>query len=345
MIRVAVAGASGYTGGELLRFLCRHPEVKIVSVTSEQSAGKTVPALFPFLRGFVDLPLETLQPERIAERADVVFVALPHTKAAGAVAAFIKLGKKVVDLSADYRLHHAGEYSQWYGEAHPHPDLLNQAVYGLPEVHREEIRRAVLVANPGCYPTGSILGLAPFIREEIVDLQSIHIDAKSGLSGAGRGPTLTTHFPEANEGLEAYHIGSHRHTPEIEQEVSQLAGKPVRVLFVPHRVPMTRGILSTIYLRPRTEMTSRDFHDLARSYYEGAFFVRVLDQGVPNVRDVRGSNFCDIGIVWEERTGSLVVVTAIDNLGKGAAGQAVQNMNLIFGLDETSGLRQPGVFP
>jgi N-acetyl-gamma-glutamyl-phosphate reductase len=251
-----------------------------------------------------------------------------------------------VDLSADYRLSDPACYEKWYEHRHQYPDLLKAAVYGLPELHREQIRRALLIANPGCYPTSALLGLAPLVRERMIDLGTIVIDAKSGVSGAGRGPALPYHFPEANEGFMAYKVGTHRHTPEIEQELSKIAGTPVTLSFTPHLVPMNRGILSTIYAKLLVPADTGQLHALYREAYRGEPFVRVLHPGqFPNVRNVRGSNFCDVGVYADGRTGRAVIVTAIDNLVKGASGQAVQNMNLMAGFEETAGLRSAALFP
>jgi N-acetyl-gamma-glutamyl-phosphate reductase len=343
--RVAVVGASGYTGGELLRLLSHHPKIEVVAATSEQSAGKPIDSLFPSLAGFYPFSFTPLNPEALMERADAFFVALPHTAAMDPVAHFVRGGKKVVDLSADYRLRNPQDHQKWYGAPHTQMEVLSRAVYGLPEIRREEIRKSDVVANPGCYPTGAILGLAPLVREGSVDRRSIQIDSKSGLSGAGRGPSRVCHFPEANEGLEAYNVGTHRHTPEIEQELSLLAGEEIRVLFVPHRIPMTRGILSTITALPRGKVSRRSLYDLFRDFYGTGGFIRMAEDPLPNVRSVRGSNFCDLSIVVDERTERIVVITAIDNLVKGASGQAIQNMNLMLGIDEAAGLKQPGLFP
>jgi N-acetyl-gamma-glutamyl-phosphate reductase len=251
-----------------------------------------------------------------------------------------------VDLSADYRLADPAAYEQWYEHKHQYPDLLATAVYGLPELHRGRIRAATLIANPGCYPTSAILGLAPAVAGKLIDLPSIIIDSKSGISGAGRSPALPYHFPEANEGFMAYKVGTHRHTPEIEQEVSRIAGTPVTVSFTPHLVPMNRGILTTIYAKLASPLDTAALHGRYREFYTNEPFVRVLPPGqFPNVRNVRGSNFCDIGLYADQRTGRAVIVTAIDNLVKGASGQAVQNMNILMGFEETAGLRTAALFP
>jgi len=360
--KIAVMGASGYTGAELLRLLVGHPRAEIVAVTSEQSAGRPVSAVFPHLASTLSLSFETLQPETIAGRADLLFMALPHTHSLAPVAACLKAGKRVVDLSADYRLKEAAAYETWYQTSHPYPDLLKEAVYGLPELHRTAIRTARLVASPGCYPTAAILQLAPLVGRGLIHLDTIVVDAKSGISGAGRSPALPYHFPEAHDSVEAYKIGQHRHIPEIEQELCALvahggAGSPatgrtgeaatLRVAFTPHLVPMNRGILSTAYARLKRASTGADeLRALYRDYYKGERFVR-LQQGdtSANPRHVRGSNYLDLSVFADTRTGWVVTVAALDNLVKGAAGQAIQAMNIMLGLPEEMGLVAPGVYP
>lgn len=345
-ISIAIVGSSGYTGGELYRILLHHPSAQVTTVTSERSAGKPLAELFPHLAGLTDLVCEPLDPDRIAKKADLVFLALPHVTAQEAAFRFHALGVKVVDLSADYRLRDPGLYEKWYEHGHQYPELLKTAVYGLPELHRERIRTASLIANPGCYPTSAILGLAPIIKNVLMDLGTLVVDSKSGVSGAGRSPALPYHFPEANEGFMAYKVGTHRHTPEIEQELSRIAGTEVTISFTPHLVPMNRGILTTIYGKLAAQTDTGRLHTLYREFYQHEPFVRVLPLGqFPNVRNVRGSNFCDIGVYADGRTDRAVIVTAIDNLVKGASGQAVQNMNILMGLEETAGLRFAALFP
>jgi len=346
MLKVAVVGASGYTGVELLRILYAHPEVAVTCVTSEQNAGKPVSSVFPTLRGRVDLVLENLEPAGIAEKVDVVFTALPHKAAMEVVPTFLKLGKDVVDLSADYRLRDAETYGQWY-EKHMNPELLSKAVYGIPELRRDVIREASLIANPGCYPTSTILGLAPLLKNKLIDPKSIIVDAKSGVSGAGRGAKVDNLYCEVNEGFKPYGVGGvHRHIPEIEQELSLLNGAPLAISFTPHLVPMDRGILATIYSTPLKSATAAELVELYQAFYDGEPFVRVLPEGsFPSTANVRGSNFCDIGVAVDKRTGRIIVVSAIDNLVKGASGQAVQNMNLMCGLPETLGLDFLPMFP
>jgi len=345
-LNIAIVGSSGYTGSELYRLLLHHPGVTVTAVTSEKSAGRPISAIFPHLAGLTGLLCEPLDPDAIARKADFVFLAMPHVTAQEAAFRFHMLGKKVVDLSADYRLSDPALYEQWYEHRHEYPELLKIAVYGLPELHREKIKTAPLIANPGCYPTGAILGLAPLVKKGWIDPKSIIIDSKSGVTGAGRSPSLAHHYPEVNEGLMAYKIGTHRHTPELEQELSALSGGKIIVSFTPHLIPMNRGILSTSYATLQKEADTGQVHSLYQEFYTNEPFVRLLPVGqFPNVRNVRGSNFCDIGVYADPRTGRAVVVTAIDNLVKGASGQAIQNMNLMMGFVETEGLKLAGLFP
>jgi len=347
MFRVAVVGGSGYTGAELLRLLSQHPQVRLTAVTSEQSAGKGVGEVFPSLQHRLLLVYEVLDVATISQKADFFFVALPSGSAMEPVAQLVERGKKVVDLSADYRLRDAQQYQEWYHQPHRYPSLLDRAVYGLPEIYRERIQTAHLVANPGCYPVTVILALLPILKNGLMDLsRPILIDSKSGISGAGRTPALTYHFPEIQEGLMAYGLGQHRHIPEMEQELSGLAGGAVKVTFTPHLIPINRGILSTIYLSLSPSMETQSLINLYRDFYKTEPFVQVLDSGVsPNPHHVRGSNLCQIGILVNQRTGVTVLLSAIDNLVKGAAGQAIQNMNLMMGLDEILGLGSTGLFP
>lgn len=345
MLKVAIVGASGYTGIELLRILYGHPEVAVTCVTSERSAGKPIAGIFPTVRGRCNYILENLEPVRVADKADIIFTALPHKAAMEVVPTFLQMGKKVIDLSADYRLKKASEYAAWY-EPHMNPELLQKAVYGLPEIRRSKIKKADLVANPGCYPTSIILGLAPLLKKNVVELSSIIADSKSGVSGAGRSAKVDTLFCEVNNGFKAYGVASHRHTPEIEQELALLAGEEFTISFTPHLVPMNRGILSTIYAKLVRNYTTAQVVEMYEEFYQGEAFVRVLPEGdLPSTLHVQGSNFCDIGLTVDKRTGRVIVVSSIDNLIKGASGQAVQNMNIMNGFPESMGLETLPFFP
>jgi N-acetyl-gamma-glutamyl-phosphate reductase len=346
MIKIAICGGSGYTGAELLRILSGHPEVEITAVTSEKSAGKRVTDLFPHLHKYSYLIYEPLDKEKILNKADVFFMALPHAASQEAVDYFFKNGKKVIDLSADYRLSDVAVYEEWYKTPHNYADTLKNAVYGLPELHREKIKKSSLIANPGCYPTSAILGLYPAIKEGIIDIETIVVDSKSGTSGAGRKADVGFSYCEVNEGFKAYGIAVHRHTPEIEQELSGIAGKKITINFTPHLVPMDRGIISTMYGKMVKKIDTAAILDIYKKYYDAEPFVNVLDEGVyPNAKNVRGSNFVEIGLKVNKRTNTLIIVSAIDNLVKGASGQAVQNMNIIMGFKETTALESLAVFP
>ncbi len=354
-------GASGYTGGELLRLLDAHPRMEVIAVTADKHVGSAVSTVFPSLASTrPSLSFEPLAPETIAQRIDAVFIALPHTKSLDPVAACLAAGKPVVDLSADYRLKSATLYETWYQIPHSHPGLLKEAVYGLPELRRSEIRNARLVASPGCYPTAAVLQLAPLVAHRLIHPDSILVDAKSGVSGAGRSPALPYHFPEAHESLEPYKIDRHRHLPEIEQELSALWSGRLRpeagslgaddtalnVIFTPHLVPMNRGILSTAYCRLRQPVDVSDLRALYGTFYKGERFIRLKDPDIsPNPSHVRGSNFCDLAVFTDRRAGWVISVAALDNLVKGAAGQAIQAMNIMLGFPEELGLTAPGAFP
>jgi len=339
MIRVAIVGATGYTGGELLRILKRHPEVRVVHVTSESSAGKRLEEVHPDLRTDYDLTLESLNDRRLAADSDVAFFALPHGAGSKSIAAFLSEGRKVVDISADFRLRDVRTYEAWYKVKHAAPKLLAEAVYGLPELFRAKILGARLVANPGCYATATILALAPLLKHGLIKPETIVVDAKSGVSGAGKKLDPMYHFPECAENFQAYAVNKHRHMPEIEQALKDVSGKPVAITFVPHLVPMTRGILANAYASLKRRMTTADVRAIYEEDYGKERFIRLLPEGCwPRTADVGRTNYADVNLTVDARTNRVVVMTAIDNLVKGASGQAVQNMNLIFGRNETTGL-------
>ena len=335
MIDVAILGATGYTALEAMKILLRHPDVRIVAVTSRQEGRTPVSSVHPSLVGRLDLSLEDLGPEEVGSRAACVFSCLPHCASAEIVPRVLAAGARVVDFSADYRLDDAETYREWYGHEHPDPERLGRTVYGLPELFRDAIREARLVANPGCYSTSAILPLAPLLARGLIERDDIIVDSKSGVSGAGRTPKLMTHFPECNESMSAYNVGRHRHTPEIEQVVARHAGARPRVIFTPQLAPMDRGILSTIYAKPTRTLTEREVMDALRDAYAGERFVRVVDH-LPGTKDTVDTNFCDV--TARVVGGRILLISCLDNLVKGAAGAAVQNFNVLFGLPETAGL-------
>jgi N-acetyl-gamma-glutamyl-phosphate reductase len=346
MLNVAIIGASGYTGVELARILCNHPEVRLTAATSRQYAGQPLAQVFPNLRKKTDLICENLTTEELCARADLFFTAVPHKTAMDIVPHLLAAGKKVVDLSADFRLRDVHVYEEWY-QKHSAAELLKEAVYGLPELYREEIRTSRLIANPGCYPTSIILALAPLLKAGVIDPRTIIADSKSGTSGAGRAAQVGSLFCEVADGFRAYKVGgTHRHTPEIEQEINTFLQEPVQISFTPHLLPISRGILSTIYAQLKPAITTTDITQLYEKMYSQEPFVRILPENTfPATQYVRGSNFCDIGFKIDTRTGRIIILSTIDNIVKGAAGQAVQNMNLMCGFAETSGLESAPFFP
>ena len=353
-LKVAVLGASGYTGGELLRLLGCHPYVTVTNVTAEKSVGLPVTSLFPNLETFHGLRFTPLHVEPILKKVDLVFSALPHTKSMEPVTECVQAQKPVIDLSADFRLSETETYERWYGTRHASPALLKKAVYGLPELHRTRIRRARLVAAPGCYPTAAVLQLAPLLAHRMIRTDTIVVDSKSGISGAGRSPALPYHFPEAHDSMTAYNVAGHRHTPEIEQELNRLIhgtdlkekGARVNIVFTPHLIPMNRGLLSTAYAKLRQPLTNEKATTLYKDFYANERFIRIQETSTSiSPIHVRGSNFCDIGAFVDRRTNHVVTVSALDNLVKGAAGQAIQSMNLMMGFPEETTLTSPGIFP
>ena len=347
MIKIGIVGASGYSGSELLRFLVNHPgELQVALCTSETYAGQCIENVLPNLRGFLSSAFEPLDLDSLKERVDAVVLAVPHKVAMSFAPKILAQGLRVVDFSADYRLENAETYQAWYHAEHTSAELMPQAIYGLPERYRAKIRDAQLVANPGCYPTSAILAAMPLVAQGVVELDSIIVDSKSGISGAGPKPSENTHYPNRESNVVAYNIGIHRHTPEIEQELGAVASEPIHVTFTPHLVPMTRGILSTVYMRLTEEMSTKEALSIYAGFYENEPFVRVLPSDTyPETKAVLGSNYCDVGLEVDTRTRRVVAMAAIDNLGKGAAGAVVQNLNLMFGLKETDGLKVPGMMP
>jgi N-acetyl-gamma-glutamyl-phosphate reductase len=345
MIKAAIFGASGYTGQELTRILLGHPEVKLVAVTSRRFAGKPITEVFPSLNGLTSLKYQNVTPEEISNLCDIVFLALPHGVSMKIAPEFIRAGKKVIDLSADFRLRDLKTNETWYGK-HSSSKFLKDAVYGIPELNRQKINKTGFIANPGCYPTSIILGLAPALKNKILDVSTIIADSASGVSGAGREPLTGSLFCEVDGGFKAYKVGKHRHLPEIEQELNALAGKKFAVSFTPHLLPVKRGILSTIYAKMKEDIKMPELHSLYCSFYKNEKFVRICPSGhYPNISSVCGSNYCDIGLAIDPRTNNVIIIAAIDNLIKGAAGQAVQNMNIICGFNEDAGLQVAPLYP
>lgn len=344
-MKVGILNVTGYAGIELARILHRHPEAQLVSVTGRSAAGQELAEALPHLER-MNMRIE----EELTASVDVVFSALPQVASAQACLPYVRSGVKVIDISADFRLHDPAEYQLWYGVEHPAPDLLETSVYGLTELDREGIASASLVANPGCYPTGALLAMAPVVKAGLITDQII-IDAKSGVSGAGRGLSMVTHFSEVNENVFAYGVAGHRHLPEITQEIGRIApGFKARAIFMPHLIPMTRGILDTVYADfvdgafADAAAAKMGIQELYREFYKGETFVRVVD-APPQTKQTWGNNDCLLHATVDQRTGRLVVFAALDNLVKGAAGQAIQNMNLMFGLPEATGLDSIAVYP
>lgn len=345
MVRAIVFGATGYTGLELIRLLAGHPETQIVAGSSRDWAGRKASDAFPFVTKTTDFHLFELSHLLENPNADVAFLALPHGESALTASSLLDAGIKVIDLSADSRLKDLAVYEKWYGTHHC-PSILAKAVYGLPEIKRSLIRTADLVANPGCYPSTVIIGLAPIMNCDEVDTDCPIVDSKSGISGAGRGAKLNTSFCESGEGFKPYGVIRHRHIPEMEQELSELSGKPVKIRFTPHLIPVSRGMVSTIYLPLKDEINAAHMRDIYCSYYEQEPFINILPPGTyPDTARLKGSNQCHIALEIDERTGIAVVMVGIDNLVKGASGVAVQNMNLMMGLEETCGLLGLPLFP
>ncbi|WP_141336199.1 MULTISPECIES: N-acetyl-gamma-glutamyl-phosphate reductase [unclassified Paenibacillus] len=345
-LRAAIVGSTGYGGVELIRFLLAHPYVEITSVISSSASGAPIADGYPHLNQIVTERLDGIDIELIRGKADVVFLATPHGVSIDLSPKLLDAGLKVIDLSGDFRLKDGQVYEQWYKHKPADASYLDRAVYGLCELFGADVPGAQFISNPGCYPTATILGLAPLAAKRWIDLKSIIVDAKSGVSGAGRGLSQVVHYAEINENFLAYKVNRHQHTPEIEQAIGRLAGEEATITFTTHLVPMTRGIMSTIYVNLKQARSEDEIFDLFRSYYEGRSFVRIRDKGkYPGTKEVFGSNYCDIGLSLDSRTGRLTIISVIDNMVKGAAGQAIQNLNLMMGWDETTGLTFTPVYP
>ncbi|NLG32518.1 MAG: N-acetyl-gamma-glutamyl-phosphate reductase [Syntrophomonadaceae bacterium] len=345
MYKIGIVG-DGYTAADLLRLLIGHDEVEPVCILSTDNVGKRIDQVYPHLIGFCDLVCEESDTARLKGRCDAVFLALPHGLSVRIAPELLSYGIKCIDLGADFRLKEVDIYEKYYETAHEAPELLDEAVYGLPELKREEIKQTRLVANPGCFPTGAILPLAPLLQAGIIETDGVIVDSKSGVSGAGKIPKAANHFCEVNEGVRAYGVGNHRHGPEINQELSLLAKEAVNAVFTPHLVPMNRGILTTIYARLRSGIKPSRAREIIERKYEAETFIRVLPEGVmPHTKWVYGSNYVDIGVYVDQVNRNIILVSALDNLVKGASGQAIQNLNLVLGIEESRGLKFSGVHP
>jgi len=339
MIRCAIVGATGFTGIELIKILVRHPGVTLTALTTRQDKAIPVNDLIPVLPRKSSLAVRSYAMKELLKSADLFFICLPHTEAAETAEKLYNAGKSVIDLSADARLKRAADYKIWYGQTHPAPQILKKAVYGLPEIYRKKIRGANLIANPGCYPTGAALALWPLVKKGLIELDSIVIDAKSGVSGSGKKLSTASHFCEVAENFKAYKVNKHQHVPEIEQTLSDQAGSRVKVTFVPHLLPIERGLLSTVYARKAKGVKPASIVKAFQEAYQGETFVRFRGEGVfPSIKDVVGTNFCDMGVAIDSTGDRVIVISAIDNLLKGASGQAVQNMNVRFDFPEDQGL-------
>lgn len=345
MHKVAIIG-DGYTAAELLRLMAGHDQMEPVLVTSTENVGINISDLYPQLRAFYNLTCQPTNLEQIKSQCEAVFLALPHGLSVPMVRELTQAGLKCVDLGADFRLQDVNIYEQYYEVVHDAPEMLAAAIYGLPELYREQIKACQILANPGCFPTSAILPLAPLLEAGMIETRGIVVDSKSGVSGAGKAAQPSSHFCEVNEGIKAYGVGTHRHAPEITQELSRAAGEKVGMVFTPHLVPMNRGILTTSYAQLRKGIAAREIREVLEAKYQSELFVHILDPGVfPHTKWVYGSNYLYIGIYADDESGQVILVSALDNLCKGASGQAIQNMNLMLGIEEAKGLRGMGVHP
>jgi N-acetyl-gamma-glutamyl-phosphate reductase len=346
LVKVGIIGATGYTGGELVRILAQHPEAEITAITSRSHEGKKLEEVFYSLMGWNGPVFSGSDAPEAVVGCDVVFLAVPHGVAMKIAPVLLENKQKVIDFGADFRFRDHQVYESWYKQPHSQPELTKTAVYGLPELYRKEIRKAEIVGNPGCYPTSVILGLCPLIKKDLIDISRVIVDSKSGVSGAGRKADLGYHYPELFGNFKAYGVAGHRHTPEIEQELSKIAGSEIRISFTPHLLPVSRGILSTLHLSLKQSVTTAEVEEIFMEAYQGEPFIKVLREPVlPELKGVVGTNCCHIGVRVDKRTDQLIVVTVIDNMVKGASGQAVQNMNLMCNLPETMGLVQWPIYP
>lgn len=346
MVKVGIIGSTGYAGQELVRILLQHPEAEIVWYGSKSYIDKKYSEVFGNMFQIVDDTCMGENIEKLADKVDVIFTATPQGLCSSLVNEDILKKTKIIDLSADFRIKDVNRYEKWYGIKHQSPSFIEEAVYGLCEINRTYIKNARLIANPGCFPTCTILSIYPLAKEGVIDMNTVITDAKSGVSGAGRGSKIANLYCEVNESIKPYGVTSHRHTPEIEDQLSYASGKKVIINFTPHLVPMNRGILATSYATLKEKLSYSDVKALYDKYYKDEYFVRVLDENVfPETRWVEGSNFTDVNFKIDERTGRIIMIGAIDNIVKGAAGQAVQNMNIMFGLEENMGLKMVPVFP
>ncbi|WP_257351671.1 N-acetyl-gamma-glutamyl-phosphate reductase [Pseudalkalibacillus decolorationis] len=345
-MKVAIVGGSGYSAVELIRLLHNHPLVEIEALISHSKNGSEFQTIYPHLTNLVELVLEELDVPNLSKKVEVVFFATPAGISKELVPQFKENGVKCIDLSGDFRLKSPEDYETWYKQSAPEQQYLNEAIYGLSEIYEEKIENASLIANPGCYPTATLLALLPVIKHGLVDTNSIIVDAKSGVSGAGRGLSLGAHYAEINENMKAYKLGSHQHIPEIEQVLGQENGEDITITFSSHLVPMSRGILCTAYMKLTSDQTTEEIIQLYKNFYESHPFVRIRPEGIlPSTKEVYGSNYCDLGFYVDQRTGRLTIVSVIDNLVKGAAGQAIQNLNLMYGWDIQTGLTNVPIYP
>lgn len=346
IVKVAVIGGTGYGSIELIRLINIHPYLEIGTIVSNSQAGNQISSTYPHLSGINEQSLEKFDADRLAKENNIIFLATPSGVSSSLAPQLIDKGSKCIDLSGDFRIRSGDIYEQWYKHSPAPQDYLAQAVYGLCEMNAQNIKTANLIANPGCYPTATLLGLMPIIKTGLADLESIIIDAKSGVSGAGRGLSLTSHFAELNENLKTYKMGAHQHIPEIEQSLTDESGVPVTITFTPHLIPMTRGIMCTIYVKLKDASLTEEVQEIYNEFYENKPFVRIRPAGsIPATKEVLGSNYCDIGLHVDPRTKRLTIISVIDNLVKGAAGQAIQNVNIMNGWDETTGLNDTPLYP